>query len=696
MKLNEREIKILNTLKNTPGITSKEIKDFFHLTRNQLNYSINQINNWLELKGYQKITRTQTGKFILSSELITAINQRNESNKISPVFTKNDRKYLILLMLISNKNHLSLFHFSYELEVSKNTILRDLNKTKKYIGDFNLSLEYNRSNGYTLNGKEWNIRKLLEQVITHIYYNITNGSNVIKKICGIKDETIFDLFEELNEVEDKLSVKYAEHKLWLAPYILSVIIKRISMGMQINNQFNISFDELSDTKEYYIINEIFSKQINIILPNDERLYLTLFLLTLNVLEIDSNYNFEELEDKINSFLNLFESKYAVQLENKEDLRKKLYIHLSSAVYRIKYNFSIEYPALPVISKEYANLIDLVKGAMKPLESLVNKSFPEQEISFIAILIGGSISSSIGIKDEHNFILEAVVVCPNGVLFSNIIQEQLKKLLPYVKFHEPLSIRSFNLLEEPNSQYDLIFAYEPLDSYENAIVLNNSFDEHEKNRITSLVAERLQSIGDLSLIANIFMDIISKYTEIDEESKAKISDEFVRALSIPNKDNLVPKEDNNDILDLLSENFIQVAEKEISWKEAISLASRPLVNQSYINISYVEDILESYPKISSNIILGKHTAIPHSVVESGSYETGMSLLKLKKPILSSSGKEIFIIIVVSTTIQKNHIKAINQLLQIVTNEQSINKLVHAQTKEEIYQILLKHKAKEVYQ
>ncbi|MCH3176457.1 helix-turn-helix domain-containing protein, partial [Listeria monocytogenes] len=75
--------------------------------------------------------------------------------------SEKERASLIILMLTTGSDELSLNHFISELEVSKHTVLRDLKLVQKTLDKFNLEVKYSRLRGYLIDGDEWNQRTAL-------------------------------------------------------------------------------------------------------------------------------------------------------------------------------------------------------------------------------------------------------------------------------------------------------------------------------------------------------------------------------------------------------------------------------------------------------------------------------------------------------------------------------------------------------
>ena len=64
MYLDERGYTVLKTIVNNPAITGKEVEASLQLSRKQLSYAIEKINDYLQDNGMPKIERLRTGKFI--------------------------------------------------------------------------------------------------------------------------------------------------------------------------------------------------------------------------------------------------------------------------------------------------------------------------------------------------------------------------------------------------------------------------------------------------------------------------------------------------------------------------------------------------------------------------------------------------------------------------------------------------------
>src|SRR5690625_3288921 len=109
MQLDKRSSKLFDELMSNPGINSKELEEKYDLTRRQLGYSFNKINDWLLMKNLPEIERTRQGHFIIDQSLITKMSDEQEIDLSDMnILSESQRVYMIMLMLLSSEEELSL------------------------------------------------------------------------------------------------------------------------------------------------------------------------------------------------------------------------------------------------------------------------------------------------------------------------------------------------------------------------------------------------------------------------------------------------------------------------------------------------------------------------------------------------------------------------------------------------------------
>jgi|SRR5699024_3005842 len=136
-----------------------------------------------------------------------------------------------------------------------------------------------------------------------------------------------------------------------------------------------------------------------------------------------------------------------------------------------------------------------------------------------------------------------------------------------------------------------------------------------------------------------------------------------------------------LANLLTEDMIQIEEKESDWKSAIRLASIPLLRKKIIKERYIEAMINNVNNLGPYIVLAPKIAVPHARPEDGVNEIGLSLLKLNQPVSFKKGdsdKDVNIIIVIAAIDNSMHLKALSELSHILEDEDNIEKLIKIQS------------------
>lgn len=168
--IQSENLSLITEMVNNPNVKGKELEQKFNISRRQLGYRIQKINDWLIEQDYPEIERTSQGFFIVDEKVKQWINVPTtiKSTNEDHFYTSEQRAYLILLILFREDELLSLNHFSIDLQVSKNTVLNDLKRTKQLLTSYNIELKYTRQDGYYLKGQEFELRNLLTALIDKV------------------------------------------------------------------------------------------------------------------------------------------------------------------------------------------------------------------------------------------------------------------------------------------------------------------------------------------------------------------------------------------------------------------------------------------------------------------------------------------------------------------------------------------------
>ncbi|WP_077308013.1 BglG family transcription antiterminator [Terribacillus halophilus] len=677
MNLNERNTAILDALLSNPSLSSALIEKKFNLSKRQLGYTIQKINDWLEQRNLPLIERTSQGYFLINESIFTALNyvkDHHEQIDLSSMTVKQ-RTNLLLLMLVS-KNELSLDHFSSVLRISRNTILRDLKVLQEQLDLYQLYIRYSRKLGYHIEGNEIQLRKVVMSTVME-FVGIEDGLPRLIDILEVEQECLYSFSNRIHQVEKKLSIKYTDEKMKTMPITLFLILERISKGQCLNNT-PISYKELAGTKEYLAAEELLFDQE---MPEAEKLFLTLHLLSANVVnsELEAADTFPDLYPVVDSMLSLFEKISCIRVHERNQLLQKLMQHLKPAYYRIKYNLTDTTPVPGVLNGEFRALHVLVKRSLEPLELFLHREIPENEQVYITLLIGGWIrqhGESIGEK------VKAIVVCPHGVSVSKLMHLELSGLFPELIFLDSMSVREFITYD---IDYDLVFSPVVLETSRKMFITKTMLDANEKRLLRKQVLSYIHGFVSKEVRTSDIMQIIHNHATVKD---AKALEEELQAYLSQVDQHVVQKTPDEpqplQLSDFLVGQHLKMTFQSNSWEDAVQSCASILLEKGMIEPRYVDSMLKSCED-DPYIVIGPGIAIPHASPECGVSETGMSLLKIKNGV-EYLHHRIHVIVVIAAKDKKQHIHALMQLMQLSKSEANLQKLINASSIPELKRII----------
>lgn len=691
MDLDNRSVQILQAVASTVKISSKEIMEKYDLTRNQLDYAIKKINDYLEENNYRKIIRSRNGSFIVDTKVVDVfsgiMNSESQLQADENSFLDEDHRLLVILLLIFSADYLSLYHFSESLEVSKNTIVSDIKKLKKQLKKHKLTIDYSRKGGYYFRGDEEAVRGLILVVTDQVMDSIYNRL-IFEKYLAIQATEIEEQRKMLRMVEDELQVQYTDNRIQTAPYFLVLLDRRVKNGHIIEQRFGLLAKEIMDTNEYAAIVKVLAGQGMLPKSYTEHLYLCLYILSLKITDLSNIFslNKEDLRKHIELFIAMLERNTIIQLNDKEQLIENLALHLTPAYYRIRYGLTSDYTLTDIVKNQLDPLFFIVKSSVAPLEEFFEERIPNDEIYLITMFIGAYMPKEKPINLERT-IVKAAVVCPNGIISSKLLEKTLDNWFPMIHFVSSFSIREF-YEKEKQLDVQLIFSTNPLTTEFPVIVVGNDLSAMNKTLIVNEVIHLIYKIDSYKLQPDHILSIVKKHLSMDDEIEGKIRKELMisyNSIFQIQDQEILTNETKLNLSDLITKESIIILPDELNWLDILQAATQNLIDRKIVEPSYLSHLEEQFPEVTPSIVLGNQIVIPHTIPEHGARELGMCLAKVSKGF-SSQGQTYRYVVVISAIDKKLHIQPMMQLLKIASDPRAIERLDQAQNKEALLAII----------
>lgn len=682
MYLDERGYTVLKTIVNNPAITGKEVEASLQLSRKQLSYTIEKINDYLQDNGMPKIERLRTGKFIIPVAVIEQYQTEEiTGNGTTYIYTDKERGLLIFLMLLCVREELSIYHFTSKLEISKNTFLTDLKKLEQRLEEYHLEVSYSRQEGYHLVGSEYAKREMMVTSIRGIL-KIPRGKETIMDICQISEEMMEQVEKQISMIEERLQVRFTDERLKELP----LIIIRTQKG-RILRELPETFQHIAGTKEYSVMLE-FAKEYGITWQT-EKLFLTaqIQISNFHTLQTRDSAQEEELMRASEEVIVNFENLICVTINQRETLLEALFQHIKPAFYRMKYHYHIEQSILDMVLPQYASLHAVVRKSIGPVERLLGVEVPDEELVYITALFGAWLRREGILEITPDQRKRAVVVCANGISVSNFLYFTLKELFPEIEFIACLSMRDFASYDE--TKFDLVFTMVRLETTKTQFVVKPFLDEVSKTKFREKVMGELVGIVPHKLDVSTLLNIVRKYADIIDEEALKR--EFAAALNPEiedEKSNNVRTRFQIGLKDVLVEETIQVLDHTLLWEDAIRTVGRPLVTRGDVTEGYVQKAIDNIKADKPFIMIADGVIIAHAGVDDGANRVCLSLLTMPERTDVCGYMQADVVIMIGTPDPTKHLEMLEQLNHIIEDKKSLQLLKKAKEPKDIIKLIQK--------
>ena len=148
-----------------------------------------------------------------------------------------------------------------------------------------------------------------------------------------------------------------------------------------------------------------------------------------------------------------------------------------------------------------------------------------------------------------------------------------------------------------------------------------------------------------------------------------------------------KGDTQPVLrDLLTEKTIKVNVDAKDWEDAIRIGGEMLVENGFVEKRYVDAMIKSVKELGPYIVIASGVAMPHARPEDGVKKTCMSLITLKEPVVFDNDEPVRVFIGLSAVDHHTHLKTLSELMKLLSDNTSLNRLFKAATIEEVINVV----------
>lgn len=137
---------------------------------------------------------------------------------------------------------------------------------------------------------------------------------------------------------------------------------------------------------------------------------------------------------------------------------------------------------------------------------------------------------------------------------------------------------------------------------------------------------------------------------------------------------------NDLQELLPESHIKVIEHIDNWKQAVEIASEPLLKNKLITSKYIKNMILSVEKNGPYMVLTDYFALMHAKPGEGVNVQSMSLLVTKNEV-DLEGKPVKIFLVLAAKDNQSHLESLQDIMAIFMDDDKYQVILNGE-KEDI--------------
>lgn len=694
--VNTRQIEILKVIKDNPEpSTVSELAVMFAVSQRTIQNDLNTIDDELLYRNIESLFHaSKKGCFIKKdASTIQKINQMiYEFDMYMNILSPEGRLEFLFSILALKQGYMTISTLAENLNISRNTILSDIKKLRNTLIELPIQIIANSRYGMKLAGEEKAIRTLALEiymknadtqcVMSLDKYRLASICNHFIKYWD--DYEIEMIFESMHECINSLDKRPTENSFL---YIISCIefsLARMKMGKYIELPF-LQQDSIRGTNEFKIMGSMLiklSEKLGIHIPLDEISYLSYLLLNgVSVMSVKSDeYNYAEIQWIVCRLIDAIDRDLTLELSHDSSAYKNLIFHLKPAIYRIQNHIELVNPLLSEIKVKYYEVFKAVTKNIGILEDIIGMKVSEDEIGYIAIHFIPIMETK---HYQGNHYPNIVVVCDSGIGTSYLLTTKLCSL------YEVNVIKTIALYELKDTlihyNIDAIVSTIDLDLFSEEVdcVKVSPFITKEDARKLDKLFNRQR--GRIQVDETKFLRILSKYGSFYQEDKLikELSDE----LNIKFK-KTKGKEGELMLKDVVNRNMIELDYQAKDWEQAVREAGRLLKENGCVGNEYIESMVSTVKTIGTYIVISKGIALPHSRSGKDAYKVGISILRLKDPVVFGHPENdpVDLLFALSSIDNTSHLTVLQDLSQLLNNPLNIGFFRSAKTSDEIMEFI----------
>lgn len=146
-------------------------------------------------------------------------------------------------------------------------------------------------------------------------------------------------------------------------------------------------------------------------------------------------------------------------------------------------------------------------------------------------------------------------------------------------------------------------------------------------------------------------------------------------------------------EIYNKGYFCFEQKFDNWQDSIKASYKPLLEADVVDDTYVQGVIDCVNKYGPYIVLVPNIAMPHSTEGAiGCEDTAISFMRVEEPVdfdPADPDKKAKIFFSLAATDHEKHLKNIQDLMEILMNEEIVEELLNASSKDDLEKIVNKY-------
>lgn len=578
--MNKRTVSIIQELGNVEKeMTIKGLAESFGVSQRTIRNDLNTINDALKENGLQEVILKRGGIIIRQDDFPEVLNYVMQDDFYQYKLSKEERKRLAAVLLVSSSEYITLSAIADSLFVSRATIISDLDAIKKLVRDNDLEVISHPNKGLRVEGKESAKRLFIMKIcgrqedgvaesMVEQHISVQAGNRiVIQKILGEQEHIHKSFFTDDSFEQILLYLGIMVNRNLQGEFIES-------QGHQNDGKYRMAQDVLRYISQYCHLNT----------TEDEVSFLSGMLSKARYLkEKKANNDVIKIQLITRQFIEAVSEELGIKLNDDYDFFESLSNHLQSVFSDIAPMYQ-ENPIITEVLEDNPRVLEAVKKNIDIILRHMTRDMIEIEAGYIAVHICAALER----KKNREIAFHVIVACHAGIGTSHLLLEKLKKhfnfqIVDIVSSHEASRLQKgaadFVISTIPLKGCVLDYVVvSPLLSDEDYLRVGNKIDALRNSRsLPSRVEE--QEISAKGLIERLRPIV---YEEVPEQAHTLMKRIRREIRSYMNQSVEADAEIFSPYLHhLLPASHIQLDVECTDWKDAIRKSAQKLLDFGYI-------------------------------------------------------------------------------------------------------------------